>query len=83
MEGTWRSKSSIRSVYLYCFFSLQLVGKYPDNVETDTYDISPDLPVFLSIATDQDISQPYTQYLQLTNGYFENGYKNAFLEGAL
>jgi hypothetical protein len=55
---------------LYC--STELVGKYPSEIEAETFDISSDIPVFMK---SQDLSEDYTKYLKNSSGYFKNNYK--------
>ena len=57
------------------FYSLEVVGKHPSQVEAETYEISRDLPVFMSVENDVDISEEYTNYLRACNTYFTNDYK--------
>jgi hypothetical protein len=54
----------------YC--STELVGKYPSEIEAETFDISSDIPVFMN---GKDLSENYTKYLKNSNGYFQNNYK--------
>ena len=56
------------------FYSLEVVGKHPSQVEAETYEISRDLPVFMSVEDDQDISEDYTKYLRACNTYFSSNY---------
>ena len=53
---------------------MELVGKHPSDVETNTYDINPDLPVFMSVKDDQDTTDEFTKYLSDINKYFTNDY---------
>ena len=55
--------------------SLELVGKHPSENELATFDINPDLPVFLSVRESPDLSDIYIQYLRACNTYFSNLYK--------
>ena len=57
-------------IIFYC--STELVGKYPSEIEAETFDISSDIPVFMK---SQDLSEDYTKYLKNSSGYFKNNYK--------
>jgi DNA/RNA endonuclease YhcR with UshA esterase domain len=50
------------------------VGKHPDETEAGTYDISRDLPVFMSVASDQNMTDGYSKYLVACNNFFNNQY---------
>ena len=52
-----------------------MVGKHPNVTEATTYGISRDLPVFMSVGDDKDISDPYNRYLEACNAYFLSNYK--------
>ena len=57
------------------FFSVELVGKHPSKTEVDTYDISKDIPAFISVKNEQIITDQYTKYLSDINKYLSNGYE--------
>ena len=54
---------------------MELVGKHPTQTEAATYDISRDLPAFISIKERQLLTDEYTKYLKNSNAYFNNMYK--------
>ena len=54
---------------------MEYVGKYPSDDEANIYDISTELPVFMSVSEDKDTSEEYAQYLKKSNTYFTNKYK--------
>ena len=54
---------------------MEYVGKYPSDEEATIYDISPELPVFMCVSEDKDISEHYTKYLKSSNTYFKNKYE--------
>ena len=56
-------------------FRLQVVGKNPSALEADTYEIRQDIPVFMSVAADQDTSEAFAKYLTKSNSYFMENYK--------
>ena len=39
-------------------------------MEADTYDISRDMPVFMTVGENGDTSEGYTKYLKKCNAYF-------------
>ena len=51
------------------------MGKNPSQEEADTYDISRDMPVFMTVGENSDTSEGYTKYLKKCNTYFTLGYK--------
>ena len=50
------------------------MGKYPNEEEAAIYDISSELPVFMSVGDKRNISEEYVNYLRKTNEYFEKNY---------
>ena len=54
--------------------SMTIVGKYPNNVEANTYGISKNFPVFISVEEEENISDQYCRYLKACNTYFNNQY---------
>lgn len=50
------------------------MGKHPNETEAETYDISRDLPVFMSVGSEQTLTDGYTKYLAECNVFFENQY---------
>lgn len=50
------------------------MGKHPDETEAGTFDISRELPVFMSVARDQNFTDGYAKYLADCNAYFVNQY---------
>jgi hypothetical protein len=52
------------------------VGRHPDERESETYGISRELPVFMSVRGDQDVSEAYKKYLRKTNEYFLQHYSS-------
>ena len=47
--------------FTYSYHSLEVVGKHPNQVEASTYDISRDIPVFMSVEADPDVSEEYSK----------------------
>ena len=60
--------------FSYLYLSLEVVGKHPNQVEASTYDISRDIPVFMSVEADPDVSEEYSKYLTACNTYFSLNY---------
>ena len=53
---------------------MTIVGKYPNNIEANTYGISENFPVFISVEEEENISDEYCTYLRACNTYFNNQY---------
>ena len=58
----------------HIFFSVEIIGKHPDETQTETYDVSRDLPVFMSVSSDQNMTEGYAKYLVACNAFFESNY---------
>jgi len=52
-----------------------LVGKYPSLAESTKYGISVDLPVFMSVKDEENVSEEYRNYLLAINTAFMNKYE--------
>ena len=49
-----------------------MIGKHPSDVEAATYEIDKNVPMFISIKEDQDVSEEYNKYLRDMNNHVKS-----------
>ena len=54
--------------------SCEVVGKHPNTDEANTYDIVNNVPVFMSVRREPDLTDDYARYLKKCSNYFRNNY---------